>query len=119
LGFRKRYQILGPCDLQAMVDRMKYPPWGVHGSKEGKPGRITVVKKTGETEIIYKSKGYPLSPGDSIIVETAGGGGYGPPSERARQLIERDVRRGLISAGAAAKDYGLRIESPPCAGSTA
>jgi N-methylhydantoinase B len=113
LGFRKRYQILEPCDLQAMFDRVKYPPWGVHGGKEGQPGRIT-----GETEIIYKSKGYPLSPGDSIIVETGGGGGYGPPSERARQLIERDVRRGLISAEAAAKDYGVRIESPPCAGST-
>jgi len=118
LGFRKRYQILGPCDLQAMFDRVKYPPWGVHGGKEGQPGRITVVKKTGETEIIYKSKGYPLSPGDSIIVETGGGGGYGPPSERARQLIERDLRRGLISAEAAAKDYGVRIESPPCGGST-
>jgi N-methylhydantoinase B len=118
LGFRKRYQILGPCDLQAMFDRVKYPPWGVHGGKEGRPGRITVVKKTGETEIIYKSKAYPLSPGDSIIVETGGGGGYGPPSERARQLIERDVRRGLISAEAAAKDYGVRIESPPCGGST-
>ncbi|HEV8721038.1 MAG TPA: hydantoinase B/oxoprolinase family protein [Candidatus Binatia bacterium] len=118
LGFRKRYQILGPCDLQAMFDRVKYPPWGVHGGKEGQSGRITVVKKTGETEIIYKRKGYPLNPGDSIIVETGGGGGYGPPSERARQLIERDVRRGLISAEATAKDYGVRIESPPCGGST-
>jgi N-methylhydantoinase B len=101
-----------------MFDRVKYPPWGVHGGKEGQPGWITVVKKTGETEIIYKSKGYLLSPGDSIIVETGGGGGYGPPSERARQLIERDLRRGLISAEAAAKDYGVRIESPPCGGST-
>lgn len=80
--------------------------------KEGQPGRITVIKKTGEMEIIYKSKGYPLSPGDSIMVKTGGGGGYGPPSERARQLIERDLRRGLISAEAAAKDYGVRIESP-------
>jgi len=118
LGFRKRYQILEPCDLQAMFDRVKYPPWGVHGGKEGQPGRVAVVKKTGETEIIYKSKGYPLGPGDSIIVETGGGGGYGPPCERARQLIERDLRRGLISAEAAAKDYGVRIESPPCGGST-
>ena len=49
LGFRKRYQILGRCDLQAMFDRVKYPPWGVHGGKEGKSGQITVVKKSGET----------------------------------------------------------------------
>ena len=70
--------------------------------------------RSGESEIIYKSKAYPLSPGDSIIVETGSGGGYGPPSERARDLVERDVRRGFISAEAAAEDYGAAITSPPC-----
>ena len=70
-----------------MFDRVKYPPWGVQGGKEGKSGQITVVKKSGETEIIYKSKGYPLEPGDQIIVETGGGGGYGPPrKDRANWL---------------------------------
>lgn len=105
LGFRKRYLILGRCDLQAMFDRVKYPPWGVHGGKEGKSGQITVVKKSGETEVIYKSKAYPLEPGDSIVVETGGGGGYGPPDARAGVLIERDLRRGYVSRDAAARDY--------------
>ena len=109
LGFRKRYLILGACDLQAMFDRVKYPPWGVQGGKEGKAGQITVIKKSGETEIIYKSKGYPLQPGDQIIVETGGGGGYGPPSERSRELIERDLRRGYVSTVSAAKDYAVTI----------
>ena len=86
----------------------------MRGGRERKSGRIIVVKKNGESEIIYKSKGYPLSPGDSIIIETGGGGGYGPPSERARDLVERDVRRGFISAEAAAKDYGVAITSPLC-----
>jgi N-methylhydantoinase B/oxoprolinase/acetone carboxylase alpha subunit len=118
LGFSQALSNSRTLRSASNVRSVKYPPWGVHGGKEGQSGRITVVKKTGETEIIYKSKGYPLGPGDSIIVETGGGGGYGPPSERARQLIERDLRRGLISAEAAAKDYGVRIESPPCGGST-
>ena len=107
LGFRKRYLILGPCDLQAMFDRVKYPPWGVQGGKEGKSGQITVVKTSGETEIIYKSKAYPLQPGDQIIVETGGGGGYGPPSERPRELVDRDLRRGYVSGEAADRDYGV------------
>jgi N-methylhydantoinase B len=107
LGFRKRYEILGACDLQAMFDRVKYPPWGVHGGKEGKSGRITIIKKSGETEIIYKSKAYPLQPGDQIIVETGGGGGYGLPSERAREMIERDIRRGYVSLEAAKRDYAF------------
>jgi N-methylhydantoinase B len=112
LGFRKRYRILGPCNLQALFDRVKYPPWGVQGGKEAKPGQITVMKKSGEREIIYKSKGYPLEPGDEIIVETGGGGGYGPPSERRRELLERDVRRGYVSVEAAERDYGLKIDLP-------
>ena len=106
LGFRKHYQILGRCDLQAMFDRVKYPPWGVHGGKEGKSGQITVVKKSGESEVIYKSKAYPLEAGDAIIVETGGGGGYGAPSARPRELVERDLRRGYISAEVASRDYG-------------
>ena len=105
LGFRKRYQILGPCDLQAMFDRVKYPPWGVHGGKEGMSGRITVFKKSGASEIIYKSKAYPLEPGDAIIVETGGGGGYGPPLDRSHELVKRDLERGYISPVAAARDY--------------
>ena len=109
LGFRKCYEILGPCNLQAMFDRVKWPPWGVQGGKEAKPGQITVVKKSGEKEIIYKSKAYPLEPGDMIIVETGGGGGYGPPSERPRELVERDLRRGYVSVEAAERDYRVKV----------
>ena len=110
LGYRKRYEIFGHCDLQAMFDRVKYPPWGVHGGKAGQSGQITVIKKNGDQEILYKSKAYPLEPGDSIIVETGGGGGYGSPQERTRELVERDLRRGYVSAEAARRDYGIAIQ---------
>jgi N-methylhydantoinase B len=109
LGFRKRYRILGPCSLQALFDRNKFPPWGVQGGKEAKSGQITVVKKSGAQEIIHKTKGYPLEPGDEIIVETGGGGGYGLPSERPRELIERDVLRGYVTPRAAERDYGVKL----------
>jgi N-methylhydantoinase B len=111
LGFRKCYEILGSCNLQAMFDRVKWPPWGVQGGKEAKPGQITVVKKSGEREIIYKCKAYPLEPGDMIIVETGGGGGYGAPSERPRELVERDLRRGYVSLDGLERDYGIKLRS--------
>jgi N-methylhydantoinase B len=85
-------------------------PWGVAGGKEAKSGQITIVKKSGETKIIHKSKGYPLQPGDAIIVETGGGGGYGSPSERPSELIERDLRRGYVSEESGARDYGVSLE---------
>ena len=81
----------------------------MQGGKEAKPGSDHVVKKSGEKEIIYKSKAYPLEPGDMIIVETGGGGGYGPPSERPRELVERDLRRGYVSVEAAERDYRVKV----------
>jgi N-methylhydantoinase B/oxoprolinase/acetone carboxylase alpha subunit len=44
--------------------------------------------------------------GDEIMLNSAGGGGYGDPRERPRELVDRDVAEGLISPEAAARDYG-------------
>ena len=49
-----------------------------------------------------------MEAGDIIIVETGGGGGYGDPQERLRELIERDVQRGYISREVALIDYGIQ-----------
>ena len=100
-----------------MFDRVKCPPWGVAGGKEGKPGRITVLKKSGEEEVIFKRKSYPLEAGDAIIVETGGGGGYGPPAARSHALLERDVIRGYVSVEEAEKAYGVKLDPRSLSGS--
>ena len=70
--------------------------------------QITVVKKSGAKEIIHKSKGYPLEPGDEIIVETGGGGGYGPSLNGLGNSL--NVTCGTyISAEAAEREYGIEI----------
>jgi N-methylhydantoinase B len=110
MGFRKVYRILRPCLLGTNLDRTKYPPWGVQGGKAAKPGRFTLVK-SGETQerSVEKENAYPLQPGDLVCVETGGGGGYGPPSERPLELIQRDLDAGYVSATVAMKDYGVTI----------
>jgi N-methylhydantoinase B len=110
MGFRKRYRILGACTLWANFDRVECPPWGIRGGKEAKPGRVSVLRKGAETpDIFYKAEGYDLEAGDIVVVETGGGGGYGPPLERALDLVERDLRRGYISTEAAVRDYGVAV----------
>jgi N-methylhydantoinase B len=109
LGFRKTYRILAPCMVQTNLDRTKFPPWGVQGGKEAKPGRFTLVNQAGEQRSIEKEKGLALAPGDLLCVETGGGGGYGAPSQRPLHLIQRDVDAGYVSAAAAARDYGVKI----------
>jgi N-methylhydantoinase B len=108
LGFRKRYRILGNCRLSLNFERHVCPPWGVHGGGAGEPGIVRVYKGgAGEPEIVYKSEHYQLAPGDIVVVETGGGGGYGSPHSRERAAIERDLVYGYITPEAAQSDYGL------------
>jgi N-methylhydantoinase B len=109
LGFRKKYVILAPCLLQTNVDRTKYPPWGVQGGKEAKPGCVTLYKADGKTEIVSKVKNYKLVPGDVVVLETGGGGGWGLPSERSLDAIRRDLTRGYVTPEGAEQDYGVHI----------
>ena len=110
LGFRKKYRITAPCNLGTNLDRTKYPPWGVQGGKEARPGRITVVKAgSNAVESADKENARPLHPGDIVCVETGGGGGYGPPSERSLDLIQRDLDAGYVSAAATERDYGVKV----------
>jgi N-methylhydantoinase B len=44
-------------------------------------------------------------------MEVGGGGGYGSPMQRSRELVRRDVRAGYVSAAAAEAQYGLKISS--------
>jgi N-methylhydantoinase B len=46
-----------------------------------------------------------LAPGDVVSVITPGSGGYGPPSERDRRLVEADLLEGKVTP-AGARAYG-------------
>lgn len=111
LGLRKVYRVLEPCNLRVDFDRRHCPPWGVQGGKAAPAGCVTVVKPSGDSKRIFKTKAHPVVPGDIVVMEVGGGGGYGPPQRRPRDLVRQDVLRGYVSVDAAAADYGLTIET--------
>jgi len=47
--------------------------------------------------------------GDIVRFETSGGGGFGEARQRERELVERDVRLGYVSAAAARESYGQSV----------
>jgi N-methylhydantoinase B len=85
----------------ARFERVKYPARGRHGGAAGQAGRLSL--KSGAE---LKPKGLAVvPPGDRLVVEMPGGGGMGPPPERDRNSLERDVRLGYVSAEAARRKY--------------
>jgi len=47
--------------------------------------------------------------GDLLVVETAGGGGFGDPKQREPERVLEDVRQGYVSVDAAREIYGVAI----------
>ena len=50
-----------------------------------------------------------MQPGDRLLFRTAGAGGWGDPLLRDPAIVERDVRRRLVSKEAAAELYGVVV----------
>ena len=45
-----------------------------------------------------------------MLIDSAGGGGYGLPREREPDLVRADVRAGLVTEDAARSRYGVAID---------
>jgi N-methylhydantoinase B len=93
-------------------DQAKSPPRGVGGGGNGAPASPFFVLEGEHTvlPLISKGENIPLHPGDVVCLRTAGGGGYGPPSERDPELVRRDIDDGYITEAEASELYA-RIET--------
>jgi N-methylhydantoinase B len=107
LGLIKRYRILAPLTLMTGFERTECPPWGVLGGGGAAPGRVLVRQNGGEPQSLLKGE-VTLAPGDEVLVETGGGGGYGPPAQRKRERLLEDLRAGYVTPASAAADYGFQ-----------
>ena len=96
-------------------DRAATRPYGLYGGKPGATASCTVRHADGTDERIapetMKAERVTVRPGDVVVIEGTSGGGYGNPLERPVELVERDVRDGLVSRAAARRDYGVVIDA--------
>jgi len=112
LGIRKDYRILAEEARGIWIfERAIYPPWGILGGKEAVPSNVVVNPGTPGEEAVPKQSDYPLKRGDIVSLRTAGGGGYGSPSERKIEKIESDILNGYISIDHAIRFYEIEYNA--------
>jgi N-methylhydantoinase B len=90
-----------PMNIYLSTERVKHPCFGVLGGHDGTRG---AVRLNGET--VFPKGKLTLAPGDRLELELPGGGGWGNPLERPRELVHNDLHQGLVSEQQAAALYG-------------
>ncbi|MET0746009.1 MAG: hydantoinase B/oxoprolinase family protein [Microvirga sp.] len=96
--------------FSARSDAHIVPAPGVHGGLPSNVTRILRNPGTGREEILHsKASGLVLAAGETIRVETLGGGGNGRPAERDPASLAADLRQGKVSRAAAERDYGVAL----------
>ena len=82
-------------------------PSGVFGGFDGRRARLVRNPGRPDEELLFsKVARIEMKVGDSMRIETPGGGGYGPPAERALNALAADLRSGKVTRAAAERDYG-------------
>lgn len=71
-------------ELQAAIlsNRRRVAPFGLAGGRAGQTGRNSVRRADGRVEELAGTAEIQVGPGDCLIIETPGGGGYGAPDDR-------------------------------------
>ncbi len=82
-GVHRQYQVL--CDemsVTSMFERRVVPPYGLEGGQPGKLFRVTVHQTSGQNLEMPGKANLRLGAGDTVTVESCGGGGYGVPESQ-------------------------------------
>lgn len=106
LGLFRRYRILGDgVSVSLYSDHYTLPAKGIAGGQDAALAGLTVTRAGNTIELGPRSQ-FPLLRGDVIEVRISGGGGWGDPTHRRRELVERDLLDGFITPEFARRTYG-------------
>ena len=78
-GAVRRVRFLQPMAAALLANRRKVAPFGLAGGADGAPGTARVERADGRVEPLAATAAVEMGAGDLFVIETPGGGGYGPP----------------------------------------
>jgi 5-oxoprolinase (ATP-hydrolysing) len=79
-GGRRELRFLEPMTVTTLSSHRRVPPYGMAGGSPGGLGRHWIARADGSVTAMQGCDSVPVDVGDVFILETPGGGGYGPPA---------------------------------------
>jgi N-methylhydantoinase B len=100
-----QYAPIPPVSLGIQAGRFAYPAEGLFDGKPGGKAQFLVNGTPGNSYGLTQ-----LKPGDVVVIDAPGGGGYGNPLERDPEMVAVDVQEGYVGLESAKADYGVAVE---------
>ncbi|HYE93715.1 MAG TPA: hydantoinase B/oxoprolinase family protein [Terriglobales bacterium] len=111
LGLTRAVRIQAPgTKLSVLAEKAVLPPFGVCGGFAGARNAFWVRRDgapLSPSPLPGKVSAFPIEPGDILMMESSGGGGFGDPLERELAAVLADVAEGYVTREAAADVYGV------------
>jgi len=103
--------LAGAGSYSIQADRAVVPPYGMFLGHAGRPIRTYIRRAESEVEFSTPGKvaGEVLRRGDELVMEAAGGGGWGDPLKREIERVLADVVAGFITVDRASAVYGVVV----------
>lgn len=76
-GGIRRIEFTEPMTVSTLSGHRRVPPYGMAGGAPGELGRNRVERADGSTVELAGCDSTEVQPGDALVIETPGGGGYG------------------------------------------
>jgi N-methylhydantoinase B len=95
--------------VRASTDRVSTGPYGLEGGGNGGKAKLLLEYADGRRQQLPSKSTFEAHPGEKIVIQTAGGGGWGNAKARDPGNVKRDVIQGLISIRRAREIYGVQL----------
>ncbi|MCL1493755.1 MAG: hydantoinase B/oxoprolinase family protein [Pseudanabaena sp. Salubria-1] len=76
-GVTRRIKFLEPMTAAILSSSRVIPPFGLNGGESGATGRNYVIRNNGEITDLPSTATVQMGAGDTFVIETPGGGGFG------------------------------------------
>jgi len=81
-GVIRRLKFLDQMTASILSQRRLVPPFGLAGGEPGACGSNSLIRANGDKIQLSFTDTVEVNPGDTIIIETPGGGGFGAPDRK-------------------------------------